>query len=62
MAVALSLIRNKPEGLTGKQYAEQVCSAFMRSQLYHKQQLEKFSKALHKSNEPVSSTTEGKIS
>ena len=41
IAVAVGCLKSKPEGVTGKEYAQQLCNQFQRSQLLWKQRCEK---------------------
>ena len=41
VAVAVGCVRSKPEGVTGKEYAQQLCDEFQRSQLEWKQRYER---------------------
>jgi len=47
LAVAVAVIRSRPAGMTGQQYAEQLCARYQRTQLNWKQEAQRLKQQLN---------------
>ena len=47
LAVAVAVIRSRPAGMTGRQYAEQLCARYQQTQLSWKQEARRLKQQLN---------------